>query len=257
MPLQDDRGDHVELNRRYWDEEAAAWFGPLARDQWSAEPRWGLWATPESRLAVFPEDVAGLRAIELGCGTGYVSSWLARAGAHPVGVDVSVRQLVTARAMQVEFGIEFPLVLGSAEQVPCGGGSFDLAISEYGASLWCDPFRWIPEAARLLVPGGCLVFVRPSPLLAMCRPAAGPASAELLHPQFGLLRRNGWRNSAEFTLPHGEMLRLLRSCGFVVEDLVEIQAPLPAHRDYDEVSAGWAHDWPSEELWKARLATVT
>jgi hypothetical protein len=32
------------------------------------------------------------------------------------------------------------------------------------------------------------------------------------------------------------MIRLLRSCGFLVEDLIEIQAPSPAHREYDEVS---------------------
>ena len=52
------------------------------------------------------------------------------------------------------------------------------------------------------------------------------------------------------------MIRLLRSCGFVVDDLIEIQAPEPAHRDYAEVSAAWAHRWPSEEVWKARLGRV-
>jgi hypothetical protein len=56
----------------------------------------------------------------------------------------------------------------------------------------------------------------------------------------------------EFTLPHGDMIRLLRSHGFVIEDLIEVQAPEPAHRDYPEVSADWAHRWPSEEIWKAR-----
>jgi hypothetical protein len=49
------------------------------------------------------------------------------------------------------------------------------------------------------------------------------------------------------------MLRLLRSQGFTVEDLIELQAPRPAPRDYPEVTAEWAHHWPSEEIWKARL----
>lgn len=40
----------------------------------------------------------------------------------------------------------------------------------------------------------------------------------------------------------------------MVEDLIEIQAPLDAHRDFACVSAGWAHNWPSEEIWKTRLA---
>jgi SAM-dependent methyltransferase len=210
-------------------------------------------ATPESQVSVLPEDVAGMDAIELGCGTGYVSSWLARAGARPVGIDISEKQLATARAMQVELGIDFPLVLGNAERVPYEDDSFDLAISEYGASLWCDPYQWIPEAARLLSPGGRLMVLRPSPLFALCVPPQGQASTALLRPQFGL-RRLDWGKSTEFNLPHGEMLRLLRPHGFLVEDLIEIQAPRDAHQDFSCVSADWAHNWPSEEIWKARLA---
>ncbi|WSQ06429.1 class I SAM-dependent methyltransferase [Streptomyces sp. NBC_01231] len=249
----DGPADHVEQNRRFWDDEAAAWHGPLARDHWAqAEPSWGLWATPESQVSILPDDIDGMRAIELGCGTAYVSAWLARAGARPVGIDLSEKQLATARAMQAEFGIDFPLVLGNAEKVPYEDNTFGLAISEYGASLWCDPYRWIPEAARLLVPGGRLVFSRYSPLFALCVPPEGPASTTLSRGQFGLTRLD-WGNHVEFILPHGEMLRLLRSCGFVVEDLIEIQAPRSA-RDYMEVSADWARRWPSEEIWKARLA---
>ncbi|MEU1469983.1 class I SAM-dependent methyltransferase [Streptomyces sp. NPDC005761] len=249
----DNPGDHLEQNRRYWDDEAAAWHGPLARDHWAqAEPRWGLWATPESEVSVLPDGMAGMRTIELGCGTAYVSAWLAKAGAHPVGIDLSENQLATARAMQAESGIDFPLLLGNAETVPYEDDTFDLAISEYGASLWCDPYRWIPEAARLLVPGGHLVFMRYSPLFALCLPPEGPASTTLSRGQFGLGRLDAG-NHVQFVLPHGEMLRLLRSCGFVVEDLIEIQAPPRAPRDYPEVSADWARQWPSEEIWKARL----
>lgn len=253
----DGPADHLEQNRRYWDDEAAAWHEPLARGHWAqAEPSWGLWATPESRARVLPDGIEGMRAIELGCGTGYVSAWLVRAGAHPVGVDVSEKQLATARAMQAEFGIDFPLVLGNAEKVPYEDATFDLAISEYGASLWCDPYQWIPEAARLLVPGGRLVFMRYSPLYALyalCAQPDGPASTTLSRSQFGLTRLH-LGNRVEFVLPHGEMLRLLRDCGFVVEDLIEIQAPESTHQGYDEVSADWARQWPSEEIWKARLA---
>jgi hypothetical protein len=136
--------------------------------------------------------------------------------------------------------------------VPYEDNTFGLAISEYGASLWCDPYQWIPEAARLLVPGGHLVFSRYSPLFALCAPPEGPVSTTLSRGQFGLTRLH-WGNHVQFILPHGEMLRLLRACGFVVEDLMEIQAPQHA-RDYAEVSADWARRWPSEEIWKARLA---
>lgn len=245
--------DHTELNRRYWEDSAAAAHGPLAREHWArTEPCWGLWATPESQVSALPPDVSGMDAIELGCGTAYVSAWLARMGARPVGVDISASQLDTARAMQAEFGLDFPLVRGDAEQVPREDGAFDLAISEYGASLWCDPYRWIPEAARLLRPGGHLVFLRRTPLFALCAQIDGTAATSLRRPQFGL-RRIDYGTSAEFTLGHGDMLRLLRSSGFTVDDLIEIQAPRPAHREYAEVSSDWAHQWPSEEIWKARL----
>ena len=162
--------DHVARNRADWDAHADDWVEPGRRDWARAEPWWGIFTVPESELHVLPDDLDGLDTIELGCGTGYVSSWLARRGARPVGIDNSERQLATARALQAEFGIDFPLVHGNAEATPFADESFDFAISEYGASIWCDPYRWIPEAARLLRPGGRLVFLINAPLAIMCAP---------------------------------------------------------------------------------------
>ena len=85
-----------------------------------------------------------------------------------VGVDPTPAQLETARRMQQETGIEFPLVEAVGEDVPLPDASFDLALSEYGASIWADPYRWIPEAARLLRPGGRLIFLRNSTLVIVC-----------------------------------------------------------------------------------------
>lgn len=254
MTAPEASSSHVVLNRRYWDEQRAGWHGPLARDQWSrTEVIWGLWNTPESQVKLFPDEIAGMDAVELGCGTAYVCASLARVGARPVGVDVSREQLATAAAMQREFGIVFPLVLADAERLPLRASTFDLAVSEFGASLWCDPYRWIPEAARVLRPGGHLAFVRRSPLFALCAPDGDArAGTTLLRAQFGL-RERGDGVGVEFAIAHGEMLRLLRTCGFTVEDLIELQAPEPAHRDYPELSAAWAQRWPSEEIWKARL----
>ncbi|WP_367138731.1 class I SAM-dependent methyltransferase [Saccharothrix sp. HUAS TT1] len=101
-------------------------------------------------------------------------------GPRPVGVDISERRLATARAMRVEFGPDFPLVLGDAHRVPREDAAFGLAISEYGASLWCDPHRWIPEAARLLRPGGPLVLPHRSPLFALCADPGRTAAAALV-----------------------------------------------------------------------------
>ncbi|MFI8536282.1 hypothetical protein ACIGMX_39325 [Streptomyces aquilus] len=97
------------------------------------------------------------------------------------------------------------------------------------------------------------MFSRYSPLFALCVPPERPPSTTLTRSQFGLTRLD-WGNHVEFVLPHGEMLRLLRSCNFIVEDLIEIQAP-PSARDCFEVSADWAQQWPSEEIGNARLAS--
>ncbi|HET9173314.1 MAG TPA: methyltransferase domain-containing protein [Actinospica sp.] len=246
--------DHIVLNRQFWDEHAAGWHGPLAREQWrKTEATWGLWNIPESKARLFPDDIAGMDAVELGCGTAYASARLARAGARPVGVDISHEQLSTAYAMQQEFDLHFPLILADAERLPLRDSSFDFAISEYGASLWCDPYRWIPEAARVLRPGGRLAVVKRSPLFAQCAIPYTPAGPELLRPQFGLTRY-GDAASTEFTIGHGDLFRLLCSSGFVVEDLIELQAPADAPRDFPELSAAWARNWPSEEIWKCRLA---
>jgi SAM-dependent methyltransferase len=115
-------------------------------------------------------DVAGKDALELGCGTGYFSAWLARIGTRPTAIDVTPAQLETARRMQAEHGITFPLIEANAEEVPLPDASFDLILSEYGASIWCDPYRWIPEALRLLRPGGDLVFLVNGTLLVLTAP---------------------------------------------------------------------------------------
>lgn len=244
-------------NRAQWDQWATE-YAETGRRNWARnEPSWGIWAVPESELHVLPADVAGLDAIELGCGTGYVSAWLARRGARPVGIDNSEAQLETARQLQREFGLEFPLLHGNAEEVPLPDQSFDLAISEYGASIWCEPYRWIPEAARLLRPGGELIFMINAPLLMLCAPDEADVAAgeRLLRPYFGM-HRFTWSDdqSVEFHLPHGEMIALLRGSGFAVEDLIEVRPPDGSTTRYTFVALDWARKWPAEEIWKARKA---
>jgi SAM-dependent methyltransferase len=249
--------EHVRLNRAYWTGEAASYVEPGRRSWADPEPSWGIWGVPESEARLLP-DVAGLDAIELGCGTAYVSAWLARRGARPVGIDITPAQLETARALQREHGLDFPLIEASAEDVPLPDASFDLAISEYGAAIWCDPYRWIPEAARLLRPGGRLVFLGNSTLSLLCTtdddPEDEPVREQLVRPFFGGLGRIAWTDgsSVEFCLGHGDMIRLLRSSGFEVENLVELRAPEGAATRYPYVTAEWARRWPCEEAWVAR-----
>ena len=237
----------------HWDELAAG-YALAARHLWAQpEPTWGNWHAPQSQVPMLPSDLDGLDVLELGCGTGYVSSWVARAGGHPVGLDNSARQLATARQMQREFELDFPLLHADAERVPLVDARFDLVISEYGASIWCDPYRWVPEAARLLRPGGRLVFLRNSTLSMLCVPDVGVATDRLLRPQAGL-HRMSWESDpgVEFHLGHGDWIRLLRTSGFEIEDLIEIFAPDDATDDAEYLTVEWARQWPVEEAWFAR-----
>jgi len=249
-----DLPEHVERNRDFWNQTAEEWVQP-GREDWAAEePRWGVFRVPESELGLLPRDLEGKEAIELGCGTGYVSSWLARRGARPTGIDNSEEQLATARALQREFGIEFPLLHGNAEEVPLPDESFDVAISEYGASIWCDPYRWIPEAARLLRPGGELVFLVNSVFTMLCGPddEKEPATERMIRPYFGMHRYEWPDGSVEFHLPHGEMIRLLRESGFELEELIEVRPPGGSTTRFSQFDLEWARRWPVEEVWRAR-----
>ena len=247
--------DHVPRNRAAWDRWAEEYAGAGARNWAAAEPSWGIWGIAEAQAGVLPADLEGRDSIELGCGTGYVSAWLARRGARPAGLDNSAAQLATARHLQDRFGLRFPLLHANAEQAPFTGASFDLAISEYGASIWCDPYAWIPEAARLLRPGGQLIFLVNSVLLMLTAPDTGglPATGRLLRPYFGM-HRFEWPDDepVEYHLGHGDMIRLLRGCDLEVEDLLELRPGPGATTRYPLTTLEWARQWPCEEVWKAR-----
>lgn len=252
--------EHVVRNRDQWQRWSPDWV-EAGRKAWSQDAiTWGCWGVPESQVQALGdlELWRGRDVIELGCGTGYFSAWMARLGAKPVGVDITPGQLDSARAFQREFGVEYALIEASAEEVPLPDASFDLAISEYGASIWCDPKEWIPEAARLLKPDGQLVFLRGSTLFVLCLPPSGPAKTELMRPHLGMYRLE-WEesddDSVEFHPPAGEMFRILKGSGFQVENFIEIYAPQDAEPSrFEFVSLEWAQKWPPEEIWVARKA---
>lgn len=253
--MSDITPDYLIRNRIAWDAEAVSYV-PMAERAWAAEPSWGIWGVPESELQLLP-DLDGKRTLEAGCGTAYVSAWLARRGAHPIGLDNSPAQLATARRMQKEHGLRFPLINGFAERLPFRDESFDYVVSEYGAAIWSDPYRWIPEASRVLRPGGELMFLGNSTLVLLCTPDGPetPALPELQRDFFGM-HRFDWEEddppATEFHLGHGDMIRLLRESNFEILDLVELRSPEHADTQWDFVTAEWAYRWPSEEVWRAR-----
>jgi SAM-dependent methyltransferase len=250
---------HVRVNRLLWNQDADDYQrrnAPQIREQaFSGDLAWGLWAIPESRLGVLGE-VAGKDVLELGCGGAQWSMALARRGARPVGLDLSERQLGHGRRLMREAGVRFPLVHGDAERVPFGDGSFDVVFADHGAFSFADPYRTVPESARVLRRGGLLAFNHLSPIYQVATPMeADHAGDRLVYDYFGLRRLQGPDGTVEFDLPYGAWIRLFRDCGLVVEDLIEPRPAADATSTYrDAADLAWARRWPAECIWRARRA---
>ena len=218
---------------------------------------WGV-ALP----GMLPDDMTGLDAIELGCGTAYVSAWMARRGAKVVGIDNSERQLATARRLADEHGVELTLIHGNAETVPYPDGSFDFAISEYGAAIWCDPYVWIPEAHRLLRPGGTLAFLGTSTLAMLCSPIDGslPITTSLERDYFAIHRLD-WRTAVDEPAASSSTCRCRAGsrCSARRDSTSSTSSrsrrPRRArdgHEMHFFVTPEWAHRFPSEQAWVLR-----
>jgi len=250
--------EHVSANREFWDGMAHEWVTSGEREWSREEPVWGIWHIPDRDVQLLPTDMHGQDAIELGCGTAYVASWMARRGATVVGIDNSEQQLETARRLTTQHGIEITLLHGNAETVPRPDASFDFAISEYGAAIWCDPYVWIPETYRLLRAGGRLVFLGTHPLAIACTPESGANADSCLHrPYFGM-HKTDWRNveidpgGIEFNLTVSDWFHLFHRTGFEIEQFLELRAPAEVHENRFAIPVEWAKQWPSEQVWKLR-----
>ena len=210
-------------------------------------------ADPEAELRILG-DVAGKDVLEFGCGAAQWSIALAQAGARPVGLDLSARQLEHARRLMAEAGVDFPLIHGSAEDVPLPDASFDIVFCDHGAMTFADPYRTVPEAARLLRPRRP---VRVQPPLAdrdhLLGARGRDTSATGSPSTTSGCTASTTTTTSYFQLTYGDWIRLFRANGLVVEDLVEPRPPADAtstYRNADELA--WARRWPSENIWRLR-----
>jgi SAM-dependent methyltransferase len=238
-------------NRAYWDRLSDEYQERHKDFIRQPEPRWGVWQIPDSELGVLG-DVSGKDVLELGCGAAHWSILLAKLGARPVGLDNSARQLEHARELMADAGVDFPLVHSSAEEVPLPDESFDVVFCDHGAFTFADPYKLVPEASRLLRPGGLLAFSKSSPFVAVAEGNDERVHATLSRDYFGLHEIDDG-DVVTYELPYGEWIRLFRANGFVVEDLIEPRPAADAESTYwDEAERDWARRWPSESIWKAR-----
>jgi SAM-dependent methyltransferase len=251
----DDLSPHARRNRDSWNEDADAYQrrnGPLLEA--SGGMAWGVWQIPEAELRVLG-DVRDREILELGCGAAQWSIALAQAGARPVGLDLSERQLDHARTLMAAAAVDFPLVHASAERVPLPDASFDIVFCDHGAMTFADPYRTVPEAARLLRPGGLFAFSHGSPILAIAWAADAERAGERLIADYFGMHQFDYADSIDFNLPYGEWIRLFRANAFTVEDLIEPRPGPDATSTYrDDLEREWARRWPAECIWRLRRA---
>ncbi len=255
MPRSDRTADSQRTNREFWDADADDYQVAHASQLDDGVAGWGVWQVPEARLGMLG-DVTDLDVLELGCGAAQWSRALAEAGARCIGLDQSRRQLQHARAKGHAARPRVPLVAATATAVPLRAASFDIVFCDHGAMSFCDPYETVPEVARLLRPDGLLVFSISTLLRLLCfapdEPDA-PITRKLQRRAFRTGPFDWGDGTIDFQLPHGEWIRLFRTHGFVVEDLLELRAPKGATSTYtDYVDYKWARRWPAEEIWKVR-----
>jgi SAM-dependent methyltransferase len=243
---------HVDANRASWDAKSDGYqaaYGSFLRID---RPAWGVWQIPEDELQVLG-DVAGLDVLELGCGAAQWSIALARAGARVTGLDFSAQQLEHARRLMAENDVDFPLVEANAEEVPLPDGAFDIVFCDHGALSFTEPSRSIPEASRLLRPGGLLAFSTITPFAdAHWREQDDEPAEQLVRDYFGM-RRFVAEGIVNFTLPYGEWIRLFAGSGLDLIDLIELRPPDGAASPYvTEAGRKWATRWPYDHIWRAR-----
>ena len=244
--------DHERRNREFWDADAddyqVAHGAQLARGR-----VWGAWGIPDADLGVLG-NVAGLDVLEYGCGGAAWAIALHADEARVVALDQSMAQLAHASRNAAAAQAAIRLVCASGESVPLRDASFDLVFCDHGAISFCDPTRSIPEVARLLRPGGRLVFNKATMLLYLCwNPDTRKQNTRLHGSYFESRVYDFDEGTIDFQIPYGEMIRLLRAHGLVVEDLVELLPPPDATTTYpDFVPLDWARRWPAEEIWTAR-----
>lgn len=118
----------------------------------------GLAGAPEwPALRALLGGITGKRAVDLGCGFGWVSRWLVENGATSVlGVDLSENMLARARRMTASSAIAYERA--DLETLELPEAAFDLAFSSLAFHYIRDFHRLVRMIHRALTPGSRLVF---------------------------------------------------------------------------------------------------
>ena len=155
----------TSAQRAYWDALAPV-YARITRIR-TDDFHWGPQIPGESSLRVLPPLGPGASALELGCGGGQNSVWLARKGVRCEALDVSEEQLGHARALAAREGVRVDFRRASLEEfaaAPPPPGLFDLVHSSHALEFVDDPGPVVRAMAAAAKPGGTVAVSAVHPL---------------------------------------------------------------------------------------------
>ncbi|WP_312892789.1 class I SAM-dependent methyltransferase [Allostreptomyces psammosilenae] len=238
-------GETARANRRWWDRHADGYQAEHGEFLGDDRFTWCPEGLDEADARLLGE-VRGRAVLEIGAGAAQCSRWLAAAGARPVALDLSARQLQHARRIDTAPGREdvtpVPLVQADALRLPFLDGSFDLACSAYGALPFiADTAAVHREVHRVLRPGGRWVFSVTHPMRWAFPDEPGPEGLTVTHSYFDRTPyvEQDERGQAVYVEHHrtlGDRVRELTAAGFRLVDLVEPEWPADLRREW----GGWS-----------------
>lgn len=225
----------VRANRTYWDGSAADYLAEHGSFLGASEFVWCPEGVHESDVGLLG-DVVRKQILEVGCGAGQCSRWLAEQGALATGVDLSSGMLEQASRLQREHPLDPSAVpptflQADARALPFPSGSFDTAFSSYGALPFVkDAEVVLSEVARVLRPGGTWVFSVTHPVRWMFPDVPGEAGLTVEYSYFDRtpyveLDGDGHPVYAEHHRTMGDWISLLVDSGFVLSGLTEPEWP--------------------------------
>ncbi len=150
------RDSMTTMQQTYWDGLSARYQQMMSIS--TEDFHYGPQIPGESSLRLLPVIREGMRALELGCGGGQNSVWLAKRGAVCDAIDISAEQLRHARALARREGVEVRFHKSSLERWPEKlSGPYDLVHSSHALEFVDDPAAIVRHAAEVLAPGGTFV----------------------------------------------------------------------------------------------------
>lgn len=222
-------GNTDQSSARYWNDLAELYQKETRIS--TSDFHYGPLLPGDSTLGLLPRFGKNLQTLELGCGAGQNSIFLAKQGAQCIALDISEEQLAHGRRLAAAEKVVVDFRYSSMDAMG-DLGTFDLIHSTYALPFSADPQKVIAEAAAMLKPGGTFLLTTGHPLYAGEWLDIGDGEDGLFLPDYFRpdpdirMSLDDKTMSAAQYWPISTIAEWIHSAGLVIERLLE-PAPMP------------------------------